>query len=370
MTIRTISSERLIDWAKVSNLPDDTITELVWKEDKSNKGVPLGYASLGSDWYLEVSQLPPLAGAGDMTKSVYDPNNDGIVTQADTITSQWDLATLDTVGTAQIDNHAVTNAELAQMNANTVKGRQSGNGTPQDIAMADLPISTVTQTALDWKANLTGGNVFSGNNTFNDVVDIVKWNWGNYTDNNILTDCNNANKNWFYWVIPSTANNPFWDYANLLVLADNSAYARQIIYKADDSWKRYIRSKNAGTWGTFKPYWTDTSAWTSWTPSWTYVTWTTYAKYKVIWKTAHILAHFSVSWVPIFEFNFGGLPFSILGWTTCVWMARVRQTSTLHTASYELTWSWWYVSMHSPQNTFSWLTGTWQIQFSATYEIA
>jgi hypothetical protein len=65
------------------------------------------------------------------------------------ITDAGDLAALDQVDEAQIVNHAVTNTKLAQMNANKVKGRLSGNGTPQDIAMADLPISTATQTALD-----------------------------------------------------------------------------------------------------------------------------------------------------------------------------------------------------------------------------
>lgn len=64
-----------------------------------------------------------------------------------------DLALLDQVDTAQIVNHAVTNQELATMNANTVKGRLSGNGTAQDVAMSSLPISTATQTALDGKEN-------------------------------------------------------------------------------------------------------------------------------------------------------------------------------------------------------------------------
>jgi hypothetical protein len=58
------------------------------------------------------------------------------------ITDAGALASLNQVNEAQIVNHAVTNTKLAQMNANTVKGRLSGNGTPQDIPMADLPIST------------------------------------------------------------------------------------------------------------------------------------------------------------------------------------------------------------------------------------
>ena len=58
---------------------------------------------------------------------------------------------LEEVNTNDIVNHAVTNVKLAQMNANTVKGRLSGNGTPQDIAMADLPISTAQATVNNSK---------------------------------------------------------------------------------------------------------------------------------------------------------------------------------------------------------------------------
>ncbi len=64
-----------------------------------------------------------------------------------------DLSNLDQVDTNEIVNHAVTNVKLEQMNSNTLKGRLSGNGTPQDIAMSDLPISTATQTALDLKSD-------------------------------------------------------------------------------------------------------------------------------------------------------------------------------------------------------------------------
>lgn len=97
----------------------------------------------------------------DMYKAVYDPQNieadafdraNHTWTQTmSTISDAWALATLDQVDTAQIINHAVENTKLANMNSNTLKGRLSWNGTPQDVAMADLPISTATQTALNWK---------------------------------------------------------------------------------------------------------------------------------------------------------------------------------------------------------------------------
>lgn len=79
----------------------------------------------------------------------------------------WDLAYLDEVDTNEIVNHAVTNTKLAQMNSNTVKGRLSGNGTPQDIAMEDLPISTATQTALNTKQDtlVSGTNIKTINGT-------------------------------------------------------------------------------------------------------------------------------------------------------------------------------------------------------------
>jgi hypothetical protein len=96
-----------------------------------------------------------------MYKAVYDPQNieadafdraNHTWTQTmSTISDAWALATLDQVDTAQIINHAVENTKLANMNSNTLKGRLSWNGTPQDVAMADLPISTATQTALNWK---------------------------------------------------------------------------------------------------------------------------------------------------------------------------------------------------------------------------
>lgn len=79
----------------------------------------------------------------------------------------WELDN-NVVDTAQIATHAVVNNNLAQMNSYTVKGRLAGNGTPQDVAMADLPISTATQTALNWKSNV--------------------WHWHNLSDITIDTN--------------------------------------------------------------------------------------------------------------------------------------------------------------------------------------
>jgi len=121
-------------------------------------------SSSGSDTTLAaaISSLAGVMSAADKTKL------DGIQSGAEAnVNADWNalsgdaqilnkpnlgvLALLDQVDTAQIVNHAVTNQELATMNANTVKGRLSGNGTAQDVAMSSLPISTATQTALDLK---------------------------------------------------------------------------------------------------------------------------------------------------------------------------------------------------------------------------
>jgi hypothetical protein len=107
-----------------------------------------------------------------------------VVSTLNTNKIQWALATLDEVDTAQIVNHAVTNTKLAQMNANTVKGRLSWNGTPQDIPMSDLPIPTSVQTALDWKqatlVSWTNIKTINGNSLLwsGDLVISGGW-WGN-----------------------------------------------------------------------------------------------------------------------------------------------------------------------------------------------
>ena len=100
MTKRTVENDRLVDWLKIDNLPDNTNQEILdinnsisnidntsdlnkpvstetqnaldTKQDTSEKGVANWYAGL--DWAGKVpsSQLPD-AGLWDMTKTTYDP---------------------------------------------------------------------------------------------------------------------------------------------------------------------------------------------------------------------------------------------------------------------------------------------------------
>lgn len=136
------------------------------------------------------------AGGGDMVKTTYDTNDDGKVDAADTadavpwsgitskpttisgfgITDAGALATLDTVGTAQIDNNAVTLAKMAQVSTSRILGRvtaSTGNvealTATQVKAMLSIAISDVTglQTALDNKA------ASSHTHTASDVTDFA-----------------------------------------------------------------------------------------------------------------------------------------------------------------------------------------------------
>lgn len=64
--LRTIVNDRLVDGAKLDNLPSDLNASLLLKEDKASKGVANGYASLGSDGKVPSSQLPSGTGSGNV----------------------------------------------------------------------------------------------------------------------------------------------------------------------------------------------------------------------------------------------------------------------------------------------------------------
>jgi len=84
MTLRTIESNRLVDWEKLSNLPADTNASLALKEDKANKGIPTWYASLGWDGKVPDSQLPATFWDWDVTAAA---------NLWDNLLIRWDWAT-------------------------------------------------------------------------------------------------------------------------------------------------------------------------------------------------------------------------------------------------------------------------------------
>ena len=87
-------------------------TAVATKEDLANKGNANGYASLDTNARVPVSTLPALT--GDVTK----PAASAVTTIVDDV---------------------VTNAKLANMATNTVKGRvTSGSGDPEDLTTTQL----------------------------------------------------------------------------------------------------------------------------------------------------------------------------------------------------------------------------------------
>lgn len=121
------------------------------------------------------NSLAGLSSASDKTKL------DGLITNA-THTGEVTGATVLT-----ITDNVVTNAKLATVPTKTLKGRTSAStGNVEDLTVAQVrsdlsinnvdntsdtskPVSTATQTALNSKANLAGGNTFTGVQTITDA---------------------------------------------------------------------------------------------------------------------------------------------------------------------------------------------------------
>lgn len=66
MTMPTVWSNRLKDWDKLSNLPNNTIWELALKQNTSEKWQANWYASLDWTWKVPTSQLPWWMGNWDV----------------------------------------------------------------------------------------------------------------------------------------------------------------------------------------------------------------------------------------------------------------------------------------------------------------
>jgi hypothetical protein len=80
-------------------------------EQIANKAVPNGYASLDATGKVPVAELPTSTAGGDMLKSVYDTNNNGIVDTCDTLVSSRVIG----LGTAAVVNVPATgNATATQ----------------------------------------------------------------------------------------------------------------------------------------------------------------------------------------------------------------------------------------------------------------
>lgn len=319
----------------------------------------------------------------DMLKSVYDTNDDWIVNQADVITNQWDLATLDSVNTAQITNWAVENTKLANMNANTVKGRLSWNWTPQDIAMADLPISTATQTALNWKANLTWA-------TFTWTITATNLSWTNTWDQdlswkqNILSEWAfvNWDKTKLDWIEAWAEVNTINAWDNISELTNNVWYVTNwwlvwtkvvdetaiwndkiLVYKTA-SWELEYENKPTwwGGWNIDIVLWVRSFATTSWDVTYTHSLWTTPTHIEVIstWVLVQGSAAYST-------FSF----WDYLSWNKSIWNStRVGSTSRLAWNSttyaiYNITADWLYTQLWAISNitstdfTITWTSSPW-----------
>ena len=113
-----------------------TITPISWAIRNDNLTINENFNNLNTDklesWDLKTINGESIVWSGDiviswgswdMTKVVYDTNNDGIVNEADVITNQWNLATKNTVGTTEIDNNAVTLWKIQTISTATILWR-------------------------------------------------------------------------------------------------------------------------------------------------------------------------------------------------------------------------------------------------------
>lgn len=115
-------------------------------------------------------------GSGDMGKATYDTNDDGIVNEADAITNQWALATLDTVDTAQIEDDAVS-IDKVSSGVETSLGKADSALQSEDIdTFAELDAIVADKSLV----NLEDGGTFTSDIEVPDeAYDATSWNGNN-----------------------------------------------------------------------------------------------------------------------------------------------------------------------------------------------
>lgn len=184
-----------VDNTSDANKPVSTAvaTQLALKEDKANKGVPNGYASLGSDGKLIAGQLPELpivdtyvvasqaamlaltqADQGDVAIRT-DLNKTFILSNnSPTVLSSWKELLTPTDAVSSVNGRVGAVVGLAEQssltahtsntsNPHSVTKSQVGLGAVDNTTDLNKPVSTATQTALDTKVDkVTTTNVLYG----------------------------------------------------------------------------------------------------------------------------------------------------------------------------------------------------------------
>ena len=151
-------------------------------------------------------------GGSTIADALNRANHTGTQTLA-TISDSGVLAALDSVGTAQIDNNAVTNAKIADMAEATVKGRATGGGAgdPEDLS-ADQTMALL-DTATNAPARLASNNVFT-KAQITSVTTLATWttSWNIFDNNNfrVTTLVSGAAGNFPLPTVTGLAANQVW----------------------------------------------------------------------------------------------------------------------------------------------------------------
>lgn len=152
-----------LDWNNITNKPSSTTAQIDTavsnSHTHSNKAVLDSITSFGSGSIITSTERTKLNGIATSANNYSHPNHTGDVTSVGD-------------GATTIANSAVTNAKMANMAVNTIKGKITSAGAPQDLTPAQVrTMLNVADGANNYvhpsdgegsRSNLTGGTVISG----------------------------------------------------------------------------------------------------------------------------------------------------------------------------------------------------------------